>query len=146
MNIDTFQTFLERIDPTLTKEEKKDKMVQIADISLFTQCYSTQLTFMGCIEYDINIMEHNGIKTGILFCDLKKLKRDSFNPWLYTPFSSEFFRSQTNIDDFWFVFVEETINIPFKKFIDFMEDNHLTDYYSKIFLLSYFESNLHQLK
>ena len=65
MNIDTFQTFLERIDPALTKEEKKDKMVQIADMNLFTQCYSTQLTFMGCIEYDINIIEHNGTKTVI---------------------------------------------------------------------------------
>lgn len=146
MNIDTFQTFLERIDPALTKEEKKDKMVQIADISLFTQCYNTQITFMGCIEYDINIIEQNGIKTGILFCDLKKLKKDSFNPWLYTPFSSAFFRSQTNVDDFWFVFVEEHINPNTKKFTDFIEQNNLTDFYSKIFLLSYFESTLHQLK
>ncbi len=146
MNIDTFQTFLERIDPALTKEEKKDKMVQIADISLFTQCYNTQITFMGCIEYDINIIEQNGIKTGILFCDLNKLKKDSFNPWMYTPFSSPFFRSQTNVDDFWFVFVEEHINPNAKKFTDFIEQNSLTDFYSKIFLLSYFESTLHQLK
>src|SRR5690554_546032 len=100
MNIDSFQRFLARVEPGLTKEEKKDKITQIADVSLFTECYNADLTFMGCIEYEINIMEQNGIKKGVLFCDVNKLKKDSFNPWLYTPFSSNFFRSQINIKEF----------------------------------------------
>lgn len=146
MNIDSFQRFLARVEPGLTKEEKKDKITQIADVSLFTECYNADLTFMGCIEYEINIMEQNGIKKGVLFCNVNKLKKDSFNPWLYTPFSSNFFRSQINIKEFWFVFVDETSDKSYQKFIDFAEENNLTDYYSKIFLLSYFDSELHHLK
>lgn len=146
MNIVNFQKFVERIDPRLNKDERKEKIIQIAESSQFTECYSENLVLMDCIQYEINIVENNGIKTGVLFCDLNKLKKRSFHPSLYTPFTSDFFREQANIHDFWFVFVEETPHIQFKKFTDFIEEHKLKDYYSKIFLFRFFESTIHQLK
>ncbi len=145
MNIEAFQRFLERIDPNLSKDEKKEKMIQIADSSHFTECYSAELTLMDCVQYEINIMNYKGSKIGILFCDLKKLSKRAFHPFLYTPFTSDFFREQTNIKEFWFVFVEEALNPSYEKFNDFIEEHKLKDYYSRIFLFRYFESNILQL-
>jgi len=145
MNMERFQKFLERIDPGLSKDAKKDKIVQIADINRFVESYTTKLTLMGCMEYEINIVEQNGTKTGVLFCDLTQINKSSFNPILYTPFTSDFFREQTNVNTFWFVFVEENQNTPFKQFSEFIKIHQLKEYYSKIFLFRYFESSIHQL-
>jgi len=146
MNIENFQKILDRIDPGLNKDEKRDKMIQIADSSHFMECYSTKLTLLDCVQYEINIVDYDGIKAGILFCDLSKLKKSAFHPSLYTPLSSDFFREQINIEEFWFVFVEETLNAHLKKFTDFIKEHKLSDYYNRIFLFSFFESNIRRLK
>lgn len=146
MNIETFQRLLERIEPELSKDEKKEKIVQIADMSRFVECYSAPLVLKGCMEYEINIMEHEGVPIGVLFCELQKIKKGSFHPSFYTPFSSDFFREQTNVKDFWFVFVEESTGRNLKQFDDFIEKHSLNVYYNRIFLFSFFESTIHQLK
>lgn len=146
MNIEAFQKLLERIDPELSKDEKKDKIIQIADSSHFMECYSTKLILMDGLQYEINLVEQNGKKTGLLFCDMKKLKKDSYHPSQYTPFSSSFFREQTRVEEFWFVFVEEAVNPNIKKFLDFIGKHNLGCHYNKIFLFSFFESTILQLK
>ena len=133
MQVVKFKSFLEHLDETV---------IEGAQV---TDCYSKSITLMGCLQYEINVVDFEGVKAGVLFCERKKMELSLFSTLWAKPLSSTFIKEQIDIDEFWFVFVEEEWTRNVRVFDDFIEEHDLRGNYNKIFSMSLVEPTIRHL-
>lgn len=142
MELSVFQELTEQIDLEcfyMTPSQQEEKVIQLIDLHHFLESYHQSLTVIDYISHPINIIEDNNVRKGILFYDLKyDLQLDLL--------TSVAFKNQNQLQELWFVFVEEDGITDFSRHIDFIEKNGINLFYSKIFIFNFFQSNIHTLK
>ena len=142
MNI---QVFLKSVKSKQLREDKSEIIIGARVFSRITKYYSKSINLLGCIQLEINIVEVDNLKVGVLFYNYNKLKSNLFYPFLYIPSSSDIFRKEIGVDEFWFVLVEEKVTDEIRVFDDFIDRFNLRERYDKVFLVGYADSTLHHL-
>jgi len=142
MELKVFQELTDQIDLEcfyLTASEQEEKVIQLIDLHHFIESYNQSLKVIDYISHPINIIEDNGEKKGILFYDLKHdLPLDLS--------TSEDFKKQHQLQELWFVFVEEDHVSNYNRHIDFLIENGIEFFYNRIFTFNFFQSVIYNLK
>ncbi len=123
----------------MTASQQEEKVIQIIDLHHFVECFDPNIKILNYIRHPINIIEHNGIKKGILFYNLKHSSFPDCN-------TSEEFKRRHGLSELWFVFVEEETVTHTTHHTDFIIENSLEIFYDRIFLFQFFQSHLQRLK
>ncbi|ASK29778.1 hypothetical protein CEY12_06500 [Chryseobacterium sp. T16E-39] len=142
MDLNVFQELTEQITLEcffMTDSQQEEKVIQLIDLHHFIECYNPDIKIINNIHHSVNIIEENNIKNGILFYDLKH----SSSLDLY---HCEAFKQQHQLQEMWFVFVEEDHRINTNHRIDFIIENSLEIFYDRLFIFNFFQSTIKQLK
>lgn len=142
MELKVFQELTDQIDLEcfyMTTSQQEEKVIQLIDLHHFIESYNQSLKVIDYISHPINIIEDNGVKKGILFYDLK-------HNFQLDLLASEVFKKQHQLQELWFVFVEEDQVSNYKKHIDFLVENGIELFYNRIFIFNFFQSVIHNLK
>lgn len=123
----------------MTDSQKEEKVIQLIDLHHFVECFDQRIKILNYIHHSINIIEQNGEKKGILFCDLSHSPVPDCN-------ASEEFRRRYHLSEIWFVFVEETPASNKAGYTDAIIENSLDIFYDRIFSFNFFQSIIHTLK
>ncbi|MFZ4929198.1 hypothetical protein [Chryseobacterium sp. Mn2064] len=123
----------------MTEAQQEEKVIQLIDLHHFVECFDPEIKILGYLHHPINIVEHDGNKKGILFCDLKYASVPNSN-------ASEEFKRKHQLSELWFVFVEETFVPNTNSYTDAIIENSLDIFYDKIFSFNFFQSVIHPLK
>ncbi|REC50244.1 hypothetical protein [Chryseobacterium pennipullorum] len=123
----------------MTEAQQEEKVIQLIDLHHFVECFDRNIKILSYLHHPINIIEYQGTKTGILFCDLKHAAVPDSN-------ASEEFRRRYGLSELWFVFVEETSIPDTAIYTDAIIENSLDIFYEKIFTFNFFQSVIHPLK
>lgn len=142
MELNVFQKLTEQITQEcyfMTDSQQEEKVIQLIDLHHFIESYNQSLKVIDYIHHPINIIEENGVKKGILFYDM----RHSHALDIY---ESELFKSHHQIQELWFVFVEEENVSKAEKYIDFIQLNAIETFYDRIFMFNFFQSTINAIK
>lgn len=123
----------------MTDSQQEEKVIQLIDLHHFVECFEQKIKILSYLHHPINIVEHNGDKKGILFCDLKHSTVPDSN-------ISEEFRRRYGLSELWFVFVEETFVPDTAGYTDAIIENSLDIFYDRIFTFNFFQSVIQPLK
>lgn len=123
----------------MTESQQEEKVIQLIDLHHFVECFDPEIKILSYLRHPINIVEHDGNKKGILFCDLKHSTVPDSN-------ASEEFRRRYKLSELWFVFVEETFVPDTTGYTDAIIENSLDIFYDRIFTFSFFQSVIQPLK
>ncbi|PWN67480.1 hypothetical protein [Chryseobacterium oncorhynchi] len=123
----------------MTESQKEEKVIQLIDLHHFVECFDSKIKILNYIHHSINIVEQNGEKKGILFCDLNHSSVPDSN-------TSEEFRRRHGLSEIWFVFVEETSASNMANYTDAIIENSLDIFYDRIFSFNFFQSIIKRLK
>lgn len=148
MTLEKFQeqAALIMANPSLSDKQQEKKIIQLADITRFIEKYNPDLHI---VDYTtpVNVVQREGKRYGILFCDSKILFESQNNDvFLANPYTLEMSKRALAIQELWLVFVEDQCHMSLKPFLSFLEKNTLNTLYDKIFFLNYFQSVIHELK
>ncbi len=148
MTLEKFQeqAALIMANPSLSDKQQEKKIIQLADITRFIEKYNPDLHI---VDYTtpVNVVQREGKRYGILFCDSKILFESQNNDvFLANPYTLEMSKRALAIQELWLVFVEDQCHMSLKPFLTFLEKNTLNTLYDKIFFLNYFQSVIHELK
>lgn len=136
MELAVFQELTEEITLEcffMTDSQQEEKVIQLIDLYHFAECYNPQIKVLSYIHHSINIIEENGIKKGVLFYDMKYSTSLDLN-------ANEDFKRQNNLQELWFVFVEEDAVTESKRYSDFILENTIDIFYERIFQFNFFQS------
>lgn len=142
MELTTFHELTQEISLEcffMTESQKEEKVIQLIDLHHFVECFDPKIKIQNYIHHSINIVEQNGEKKGILFCDLNHSLVPNSN-------ASEEFRKRYKLSEIWFVFVEETSASNMASYTDSIIENSLDIFYDRIFSFNFFQSIIHTLK
>jgi hypothetical protein len=142
MDLSVFQKLTEQITLEcffMTDSQQEEKVIQLIDLHHFIECYNPGTKIHKGIHHSINIIEENGNKKGILFYDHKHSAS-------VDPYDCEAFKKLHQLQEMWFVFVEEDANKNLNYHIDFIIENGLEIFYDRIFLFNFFQSTINTLK
>ncbi|MGU3377083.1 hypothetical protein [Chryseobacterium sp. M5A1_1a] len=142
MELTTFHELTQEISLEcffMTDSQKEEKVIQLIDLHHFVECFDPKIKIMNYIHHSINIVEQDGEKKGILFCDLNHSPVPDSN-------ISEEFRNRYGLSEIWFVFVEETPVSNMANYTDAIIENSLDIFYDRIFSFNFFQSIIHPLK
>lgn len=142
MELNAFQELTEKITLEcfyMSESQQEEKIIQLIDLHHFIECYNQSLKVIDYVNNPVNIIEENGIKKGILFYDLK------FSSPL-NPYQSEEFKKQNQLQELWFVFVEEDMKTSPSLHSDFIIENGVEIFYDKIFVFNFFQSTINTIK
>lgn len=142
MELTVFQELTQEISLEcffLTESQQEEKVIQLIDLHHFIECFDSEMKILSYLHHSINIVEHEGEKKGILFCDLKHSAVPDSN-------ASEEFRRRYGLSELWFVFVEETFVQDTACYTDAIIENSLDIFYERIFTFSFFQSIIQPLK
>ena len=147
MDQEKFQSMAEQViaNPCLTLVQQEDKIIQLVDLVHFIECYKSSIDIIDYMHHEINVVDDNGLKKGIFFCDFKKSSTGSPDISLHNQFTIEAFREYTRVKELWFVFVTRFAT-DFRPFIDYIAKNNIDTFYDKIFLFDFFQPAVHELK
>ncbi len=123
----------------MTESQQEEKVIQLIDLHHFVECFDPTIKILSYLHHPINIVEHDGHQTGILFCDLKHSMIPDSN-------ASEEFRRRYDLSELWFVFVEETYITDMAAYTDAIIENSLDIFYDRIFSFNFFQSIIQRLK
>ncbi|MGE8431373.1 hypothetical protein [Chryseobacterium joostei] len=123
----------------MTESQKEEKVIQLIDLHHFVECFDPKIKILNYIHHSINIVEQNGEKKGILFCDLNHSPVPDSN-------ASEEFKRRYELSEIWFVFVEETSASNIANYTDAIIENSLDIFYDRIFSFNFFQSIIKRLK
>ncbi|MBO9690693.1 hypothetical protein [Chryseobacterium sp.] len=123
----------------MTESQQEEKVIQLIDLHHFVECFDPTIKILSYLHHPINIVEHDGHQTGILFCDLKHSIVPDSN-------ASEEFRRRYDLSELWFVFVEETYITDMAAYTDAIIENSLDIFYDRIFSFNFFQSIIQRLK
>lgn len=136
MELNAFQQLTEKITVEcfhLSDSQQEEKIIQLIDLHHFVECYNQSLRVIDYVNNPVNIIEEGGIRKGILFYDVK------FSSPL-NPYESESFKKENQLQELWFVFVEEDAKTSPNQHADFIIENALEIFYDKIFVFNFFQS------
>ncbi|MDH5032806.1 hypothetical protein [Chryseobacterium cucumeris] len=142
MELTVFQELTQEISLEcffMTESQQEEKVIQLIDLHHFIECFDSEMKILSYLHHSINIVEHEGEKKGILFCDLKHSAVPDSN-------ASEEFRRRYRLSELWFVFVEETFVQDTACYTDAIIENSLDIFYERIFTFSFFQSIIQPLK
>lgn len=142
MELNVFQKLTEQITQEcyfMTDSQQEEKVIQLIDLHHFIESYNQSLKVIDYIHHPINIIEENGVKKGILFYDMK-------HSHALDIYESELFKSHHQIQELWFVFVEEENASKAEKYMDFIQLNAIETFYDRIFMFNFFQSTINAIK
>ena len=142
MELTIFQKLTEQITQEcyfMTDSQQEEKIIQLIDLHHFIESYNQSLKVIDYIHHPINIIEENGVKKGILFYDMK-------HSHALDIFESELFKNHHQIQELWFVFVEEESISQVEKYINFIQLNAIETFYDRIFMFNFFQSTINAIK
>ncbi|MCX8534023.1 hypothetical protein [Chryseobacterium luquanense] len=142
MELNVFQKLTEQIIQEcyfMTDSQQEEKVIQLIDLHHFIESYNQSLKVIDYIHHPINIIEENGVKKGILFYDMK-------HSHALDIYESELFRNHHQIQELWFVFVEEESVSQVEKYINFIQMNAINTFYDRIFMFNFFQSTINAIK
>ena len=142
MELNVFQKLTEQITQEcyfMTDSQQEEKVIQLIDLHHFIASYNESLKVIDYIHHPINIIEENGVKKGILFYDMK-------HSHALDIYESELFKSHHQIQELWFVFVEEENVSKAEKYMDFIQLNAIETFYDRIFMFNFFQSTINAIK
>lgn len=142
MELTTFQELTQEISQEcffMTASQQEEKVIQLIDLHHFIECFNAKIKILSYLHHSINIVNHEGKKKGILFCDLKHSAVPDSN-------TSEEFRRRFGLSELWFVFVEETFVPDTACYTDAIIENSLDIFYDRIFTFNFFQSIIQPLK
>ncbi|OBW42156.1 hypothetical protein AB670_01452 [Chryseobacterium sp. MOF25P] len=142
MELNVFQKLTEQITQEcyfMTDSQQEEKVIQLIDLHHFIASYNESLKVIDYIHHPINIIEENGEKKGVLFYDMK-------HSHALDIYESELFKSHHQIQELWFVFVEEENASKAEKYMDFIQLNAIETFYDRIFMFNFFQSTINAIK
>ncbi|REC52495.1 hypothetical protein DRF62_15440 [Chryseobacterium piscium] len=142
MELTVFQKLAEQITHEcyfMTDSQQEEKVIQLIDLHHFIESYNQSLKVIDYINHPINIIEENGVKKGILFYDMK-------HSHALDIYESELFKNHHNIQELWFVFVEEDNISQVEKYVDFIQFNAIDTFYDRVFMFNFFQSTIKAIK
>jgi hypothetical protein len=142
MELNVFQKLTEQITQEcyfMTDSQQEEKVIQLIDLHHFIESYNQSLKVIDYIHHPINIIEENGVKKGILFYDMK-------HSHALDIYESELFKNQHQIQELWFVFVEEESVSQVEKYVNFIQLNAIETFYDRIFMFNFFQSTINAIK
>ncbi|MCX8523220.1 hypothetical protein OF897_04690 [Chryseobacterium formosus] len=142
MELTVFQKLTEQITQEcyfMTDSQQEEKVIQLIDLHHFIESYNQSLKVIDYIHHPINIIEENGIKKGILFYDMK-------HSHALDIYESELFKNHHQIQELWFVFVEEENVSKAEKYVNFIQLNAIETFYDRIFMFNFFQSSINAIK
>ncbi len=142
MELTVFQKLSEQITQEcyfMTDAQQEQKVIQLIDLHHFIESYNQSLKVIDYICHPINIIDDNGVRKGILFYDTK-------HPHTLDIYESELFKRHYEIQELWFVFVEEDRVSENGKYIDFIRLDAIEAFYDRIFMFNFFESTVKIIK
>jgi len=142
MELNVFQKLTEQITQEcyfMTDSQQEEKVIQLIDLHHFIASYNESLKVIDYIHHPINIIEENGVKKGILFYDMK-------HSHALDIYESELFKNHHQIQELWFVFVEEENVSKAEKYVDFIQLNAIETFYDRIFMFNFFQSTINAIK
>lgn len=142
MELNVFQKLTEQITQEcyfMTDSQQEEKVIQLIDLHHFIASYNESLKVIDYIHHPINIIEENGVKKGVLFYDMK-------HSHALDIYESELFKNHHQIQELWFVFVEEENVSKAEKYMDFIQLNAIETFYDRIFLFNFFQSTINAIK
>lgn len=142
MELNVFQKLTEQITQEcyfMTDSQQEEKVIQLIDLHHFIASYNESLKVIDYIHHPINIIEENGVKKGVLFYDMK-------HSHALDIYESELFKSHHQIQELWFVFVEEENASKAEKYMDFIQLNAIETFYDRIFMFNFFQSTINIIK
>ncbi|MBO6183538.1 MAG: hypothetical protein J6O88_02460 [Chryseobacterium sp.] len=142
MELNVFQKLTEQITQEcyfMTDSQQEEKVIQLIDLHHFIESYNQSLKVIDYIHHPINIIDDNGVQKGILFYDMK-------HSHALDIYESELFKSHHQIQELWFVFVEEENVSQVEKYMDFIQLNAIDTFYDRIFMFNFFQSTINVIK
>ncbi|WP_404986522.1 hypothetical protein ACI513_05475 [Chryseobacterium sp. M5] len=142
MELNVFQKLTEQITQEcyfMTDSQQEEKVIQLIDLHHFIASYNESLKVIDYIHHPINIIEENGVKKGVLFYDMK-------HSHALDIYESELFKDHHQIQELWFVFVEEENVSKAEKYMDFIQLNAIETFYDRIFMFNFFQSTINAIK
>lgn len=142
MELNVFQKLTEQITQEcyfMTDSQQEEKVIQLIDLHHFIESYNQSLKVIDYIHHPINIIEENRVKKGILFYDMK-------HSHALDIYESELFKNHHQIQELWFVFVEEDSVSQVEKYINFIQLNAIDTFYDRIFMFNFFQSTINTIK
>lgn len=142
MELNVFQKLTEQITQEcyfMTDSQQEEKVIQLIDLHHFIASYNESLKVIDYIHHPINIIEENGVKKGVLFYDMK-------HSHALDIYESELFKDHHQIQELWFVFVEEENISKAEKYMDFIQLNAIEAFYDRIFMFNFFQSTINAIK
>lgn len=142
MELNIFQKLTEQITQEcyfMTDSQQEEKVIQLIDLHHFIESYNQSLKVIDYIHHPINIIEENGVKKGILFYDMKYSHALDI-------YESELFKNHHQIQELWFVFVEEDSVSQIEKYVNFIQLNAIETFYDRIFMFNFFQSTINAIK
>jgi len=133
-------------DSFLTEKQQEERIIQVFDLCYFINRYKRSLKIINCSQHKINIVDDNGIKKGIYFCDLIYNSRYFLDESLFNSFNLNSFKNQSNVEELWFVVVEEGLHSNLKESNEFIEKNNVNHLYDRIFYFNFSQSKIKHLK
>lgn len=141
MELTAFQELTEKISCEfffMTDNQQEEKIIQLIDLHHFIECFNEPIKIINYFNSSVNIVEENGVRKGILFYELKYST-------LLRHAELEMFKKQNNLNELWFVFVEENTNTNFQCHFDFVLKKDIKIFYDKIFVFNFFQSAISTL-
>jgi hypothetical protein len=133
-------------DPLLSGGQQEQKIIQVFDLCHFMDVYGQAFKIIN-YKHQINIIEDDGVRKGIYFCDLLYNTDYFLDRWFYKQNNIEDIRSQFKIKELWFVIVVESFSTD--DLIDsewFVQENGVNNLYDKIFYFNFSQSIIKKLK
>lgn len=148
MSIEKFQVLAEKIveNPWLAENEQEEKIIQLADLCRFIACYKPGIHIKEVRNHQINVVEDDGIRKGILFCDSKALAQRTSHASGLNSFALEAYKAQAKVRELWMVFIEDRLDREEDQLHSFLEKTSMGTVYDKIFYFDFFQSIVHTLK
>ncbi len=142
MNVVDFQNFAEEVEKHIENPSRQEeKIIQIVDLGRFIDQYKPSLKIVDCVNYQIQIVEDEGVRKGIQLFDLNKRNK--------LPKSDkellDCYKTETSIEEIWLVLVEEKETTNLKEVIDYLEVYDLKSCYDKILYFHFSKSTIHEL-
>ncbi|AQX07586.1 hypothetical protein [Elizabethkingia ursingii] len=126
-------------DSALTEQQKEEKIIQLADLTRFIECYNSSIKTS---EYElrgkVNIIVDEGRDKGILFCDINSLH----NTVSYTQLVAEAKRNHGGVKELWLVFVRERETEDTSPALEFIQQENIGYIFDKLFLFDFFKKQV----
>lgn len=127
------------INPLLNEEQQEEKIIQLTDLLRFIESYKPSMEILDYSK-SINIVKDDYLRKGIVFYDYKLLQNPlSFSSY-FTQSYLEILKIQNNLNELWFVFVNDNLNSDNQKIVEFVKENEVKDLYDEVFFFDFFES------